>query len=52
MTDRPLGSVWRSGRVWHVQMPAGIQTVDTKREADALAEGCALPERDPSDKSK
>ena len=28
-----LGDIWQEGRLWKIQMPMGIQTTKTKREA-------------------
>lgn len=38
-----LGSVWKEGRVWKIQLPHGIQTTKTKREALIWAK--ALPQQ-------
>jgi hypothetical protein len=40
-----IGEVWKSGRNWRVQVPDGIQTTMTKREALALADNAVAQHR-------
>jgi len=40
-----IGEVWKEGRNWKVQMPSGIQTTKTKREALLWAENAVAQQR-------
>ena len=35
---QPLGTIWKVGRAWKIQMPHGILTTRTKAEAKLFAE--------------
>ena len=44
MARHTLGEIWREERVWKIQMPRGVHTTKTRREAQLFSDSVTIPD--------